>query len=331
MNQELYKIANKIMSGHRGILASDERPESANKNLIKAGIEPTDKLRKDYRELFICTPGLEKYINGIILHEETFYQKDSSGKPFKETLLEKGIEIVIKVDGGTEELPESPNEVYTKGLSTLDTELKKFYEDGARLAKWRSVIRIGEGLPTEECLERNSKDLAVYAKACQENSIVPIVEPEVLLNGTHTIEKAEEITKLTLERVFEALVEENVDLEAVILKTSMVVPGNGSGQKYTPSEIAGYTVRTLLDSVPETIPGIVFLSGGQPPEEATENFNAIAGKEPLPWELTFSFLRAVEGPPGKIWGGKSENIFAAREDFINRLKMNTRADEGKLS
>jgi len=328
MNNELHKIAKKVMSGHRGILASDERPQSANKNLIKAGIKPTDELRKDYRELFINTPDLEKYINGIILHEETFFQEDSSGKLFRKTLLEKGIEIVIKVDGGTKEFPESPKEVYTLGLDTLDQRLKKFYKNGARLAKWRSVIRIGEDLPTTECLKRNTKDLATYARICQENGIVPIVEPEVLLNGDHTIEKAEEVTKLTLTTLFETLKNEGVDLEGLILKTSMVVAGDSSGQETSPETVADFTVRTLTDSVPNEVAGVVFLSGGQSSEKATANFNAIAKKEPLPWELTFSYLRAVEGPPGKIWQGKKENVGEARKDFIARLAKNVAADAG---
>ncbi len=330
MNSDLYKVAQKVMSGHRGILASDESLNSANKNLVKAGVEPNDELRRDYRELFINTPGLEDYINGIILHEETFFQKDANGKLFRETLLEKGIEIIIKVDGGTEKLPGSPKEVYTLGLDQLEEDLKKYYSHGARLAKWRAVIRIGNNIPSQACLDRNAKDLAVYAKTCQEYNIVPIVEPEVLLDGNHSIEKAEEITRLTLSTVFEYLSQEEVDLEAVILKTSMVLPGNEFGTKASPEEVAKHTVRTLLDCVPEDIPGIVFLSGGQGADEATRNFNAITKKEPLPWPLTFSFLRAIEGPPGKIWQGKKENVEAARNEFINRLKMNVAADAGEL-
>jgi len=330
MNLDMYQIARKVMSGHRGILASDESLNSANKNLVKAGVEPTDELRRDYRELFINTPELENYINGIILHEETFFQKDSNGKLFRETLLEKGIEIIIKVDGGTQKLSSSPKEFYTLGLDTLDTNLKKYYVDGARLAKWRSVIKIDKDLPSEKCLDRNAKDLAVYAKTCQEHNIVPIVEPEVLLDGGHSIEKAGEVTKLALSTVFEYLSQENVDLEAVILKTSMVLPGNEFETKASPEEVARHTIRTLLDCVPEEVPGVVFLSGGQDADEATKNFNAIARNEPLPWPLTFSFLRAIEGPPGKIWQGKKENVGAAREEFINRLKMNVEADAGEL-
>ncbi len=328
-NEDLHKIAQKIMSGHRGILASDERPSSANKNLQKAGIEATDETRRKYRELFINTPDLEKYINGIILHEETLWQRDSEQNLFRETLLGKGIEIIIKVDDGTQELPGSPNEVFTKGLENIDGRLQKYYEAGARLAKWRSVIRIGDGIPTDLCLSRNSEDLAIYSISCQNAGVVPVIEPEVLIEGTHTIEKAEDVIKNTLFRVFEEQQKKNVDLKGVILKTSMVLPGKECDQGVSPAEIAEATVRTLRDSVPDELHGVVFLSGGQKPEEATSNLNEIAKKEPLPWEITFSFLRAIEGPPTAIWQGRDENVESARKEFISRLENNVLADEGR--
>jgi len=327
-NENLQNIAKKIMSGNRGILASDERPSSANKNLTKAGIEPSDENRRKYRELFINTPELEKYINGIILHEETLWQKDSRGKDFKKTLLEKGIEIIIKVDDGTKELPGSSLEVLTLGLDDLPDRLPNYHEAGAKLAKWRSVIRIGENIPTEECINKNAEDITVYALECQKNSMVPIVEPEVLLDGKHSIQKAEEVTTWTIKTVFSRLREKDVDLKATILKTSMVLSGKDSTEQAVPEEIAEATVRTLKNSVPDEVGGIVFLSGGQEPIEATLNLNEIAKKEPLPWELSFSYLRAIEGPPTLVWQGKDENIEAARKEFIKRLKLNVSANVG---
>ncbi len=327
-NDNLHAIAKKVMSDHRGILASDERPSSANKNLVKAGIDPTDENRRKYRELFINTPDLEKYINGIILHEETLWQKDSHDINFRKTLLEKGIEIIIKVDEGTKELSETSLEVYTLGLESLADRLQTFYEAGAKLAKWRSVIRIGNGMPTDDCINRNAQDLADYALECQKNNVVPVVEPEVLIDGDHSIETAEEVTTRTLKTVFVKLKKKEVDLKAVILKTSMVISGKDSEEQAMPEEIAEATVRTLKNSVPGNVAGIVFLSGGQGPVEATINLNAITKKEPLPWELTFSFLRAIESPPTLIWQAKEENIGAARNEFIKRLKLNVLADSG---
>lgn len=329
MNKNLYITAQKIMHEHKGILASDERPSSADKNLKKAGIEPSENMRRDYRELFINTSNLNNYINGIILHEETFLQKDSNGKLFRETLLDNNIEIIIKVDEGTEAFDDSPQEKFTKGLTNLDSRLETYYEKGARLAKWRSVFKIGAEFPSEICLERNTKDLAVYAKTCQENQIVPVVEPEVLLDGDHTIQKAEEVTRIVLNDVFNALVDENVDLKAIILKTSMVLPGKFSQQEISANEIAQMTIETLIDSVPHEVPGIVFLSGGQGPVEATQNLNEIAKKEPLPWKISFSYLRAVLGPATQLWQGKPENVDLARKEFIKRLKLNVEADAGK--
>ena len=327
----LYETAKNALSGHRGILASDESPKSADKNLIKAGIEPSPEMRRRYRDLFINTPDLEKYINAIILHDETFWQNDFAGNSFRETLLEKGIEIVIKVDGGLTDLPESPGEKMTLGLDGLKERLAKYYEAGARLAKWRSVISIGEDLPTDAAIEANAVGLAEYSLFCQQNGIVPMVEPEVLLDGDHTIEQAEEVTTKVLKAVFAKLEEFNVDLEGVILKSSMVLPGSDSSQQATPQEIAEATVRTLRATVPEAVPGVVFLSGGQDPEEATLNFNEIAKLEPLPWQLTFSYLRAVEGPAGKVWGGVDANLEAARDAFIKRLELNVKADAGDYS
>ena len=329
MKNILHQTAKKLVRSPKGILASDERPSSANKNLAKAGIEPSDEMRHRLRELFINTPGIEDYINGIILQDETFWQKDFEGRLFRETLIEKGITIIIKVDGGTVEMPGFPEEKITAGLDGLSTRLERYFNHGARAAKWRSVFKIGDRLPTDENITANSIDLAEYAGFCQKYNIVPIVEPEVLLDGNHSIEKAEKVTTNVLKTVFDYLKDYRIDLRGVILKSSMVLPGKDSLQSKTPQEIAEATVRALLKSVPKEVPGIVFLSGGQGPQEATINLNAIAKKEPLPWDITFSYLRAIEGPATKIWAGKDVNIHAAREEFIERLRLNVEADKGK--
>lgn len=328
--KELEKTVKKVMSGNRGILAADERPESANKNLKKAGIEPTDEIRRKYRELFINTPDIEKYINAIIISDETFWQKDSNGILFRETLSEKGIQIVIKVDEGTVNLPGFPKEKITLGLDDLEDRLINYYKNGATLAKWRSVIKIGENLPTEAAIEANALALAEYALFCQKTNIVPIVEPEVLIDGDHSIEQAEKVTKNTLKTVFRLLTEYKVYLPGLILKTSMVVPGSDNKTVVSEDIIAEATVRTLLETVPKNVGGIVFLSGGQTGEEATYNFNAIAKADFLPWELTFSFLRAILGEPTCVWAGKDENVEEARKLFIKILKRNSLADSGSL-
>jgi fructose-bisphosphate aldolase class I len=333
---EIQKTAQKIMTKGKGILASDERPTSANKNLIKAGITiPTtihaqEELRRNYRQLFIKTPGIEKYLSGMILQEETFYQSDDDGYAFRDTLIEKDILVIIKVDGGTVDIPGFPGEKMTLGIDGLDDRLAKYYKDGARLAKWRSVISIGEFLPTDEAIEANIVGLAEYASFCQKNKIVPIVEPEILLDGDHSIERCESVTKDVLKRLFDKLIEYKVDLSAVILKASMVLPGKQCPHKASHGKIAKATVRALKHSVPHEVSGIVFLSGGQSSEDAIENFNDIAELEPLPWEIAFSYLRAIEGPATKAWAGKEENVDEARNVFLSTLETLKKADAGKL-
>ncbi len=301
MNKEiLYKNAKKLMISGKGILASDESLGSANKNLQKINVEPTDLNRQKYRELFINTNGIERYLSGIIIHDETFWQADTKGKLFRDTLKEKDIVIIIKVDEGTTEMPNSKGELITLGLDNLEDRLKKYYDNGARAAKWRAVIQIDteKGFPTAANIDANATALAEYSLFCQKQGIVPIVEPEVLFDGNHNLETAEVVTKKTLNAVFNKLIEYNVDLKGVILKSSMVIPGKDNRDDVTPEMIAQATTRVFLETVPAEIPGIVFLSGGQGPVEATKNLNEIAQLEPLPWQLAFSFLRAIEGPAG---------------------------------
>lgn len=333
------KTAQKIMLPGKGILASDERPSSANRNLIKAGIKIPKtpvlqvELRRKYRELFINTPNIEKYVNGVILHDETFWQSDSNGKSFRKKLLNKDILVAIKVDGGTQDMPGFKGEKITLGLDGLNENLEKYYENGAKLAKWRSVFKISRSTPSDENIEANSVGLVQYAQICQKNNIVPIVEPEVLIDGNHSIEKAAVVTQKVLKVLFDKLKSYEVDLSCLILKSSMVIPGSNNSESISSKKIAKTTVDTLKKSVPEEVPGIVFLSGGQSSKDATENLDRIAKlekKSDLPWEIAFSYLRAIEGPATAIWKGKDENIEEAREVFTDTLMKLHLADAGKL-
>lgn len=331
MNKELlHKTALQMVTPGKGILASDESTKSANKTLSKNGIEPTEENRRRYRELFIGTEGIGKYLNGIILSEETIRQRDSNGIPFREILQKEGIPIGVKLDRGTVELPNFPGERFTTGLDDLDKRLKEYFDMGARFAKWRSVIKIGADLPTDECIFTNAHGLALYTIACQREKIVPIIEPEVLIDGNHSIKDCYKTTERTLKEVFAQLNTYKADLKGVILKASMVLPGKDSPQKASDKDVAEATVSCLKATVPNEIPGVVFLSGGQSPEEATHHLNEIAKLEPLPWEISFSFLRAIEGPATEVWAGKDENIVKARVVFEQDLKDSVAAEKGKL-
>jgi fructose-bisphosphate aldolase class I len=327
----LYVISRTMMQKNKGILASDERGSSLYKKLEEIGVEGTEENGRRLREIFIDTPGNEDYISGIILSEETIVQSDSDNIPFTKILQDKGILIGVKVDDGTQPLRDGSEEKITKGLELLKNKLPKYREMGATFTKWRAVIKIGEGIPTEECIKKNCDLLAQYSVVVQEHGMVPIVEPEVLIKGSHGLKKSEEVTTQTLRTLFESLKEYKVDTKAVILKTSMVINGTDNSDEVKPEDIAEATIRTLKNSVPADVPGIVFLSGGQTPVQATQNLDAIAKierDEPLPWELAFSFLRAIEQPALEIWQGKDENVTKAREAFIERLKMNSLADQG---
>jgi fructose-bisphosphate aldolase class I len=330
----LYMISRKIMSKNKGILASDERASSLNKKLKELGIEESEENRRRLRELFINTSSLEKYLNGIILSEETIMQNDSNGTPFTEILNDKDVLIGVKVDEGTAPLSEGSEEKITNGLDKLDGKLGEYFDKGARFTKWRSVIKIGENMPSDECLQQNSEIMAEYASIVQNHNMVPVVEPEVLMNGTHDIETSKQVNIKVLKTLFSKLDEKKVDIKAVILKTSMVINGTDNKDEVHPEQIAQYTIDTLLEAVPTDVPGIVFLSGGQSSLQATKNFDAIAKiehKSPLPWELAFSFLRAIEQPALEIWQGKEDNVKKAREVFKERLKMNSLADRGLYS
>ena len=296
-------------------------------------LEPTLAAMRDdgrtYRGLLFTTPGVEQYLSGVILFDETIRQRTGDGVPFADYLAKKGIIPGIKVDAGAKNLPLSPGEKVTEGLDGLPKRLEEYFKLGARFAKWRAVITIGAGIPTHTCIYANAHALARYAAACQEVSIVPIIEPEVLLDGDHTIERPEELTEATLRACYAANAAYNVVPEYVILKASMVVSGKNCPKQASVEEVAERTVRVLKRTVPAAQPGVVFLSGGQSDEAATAHLNAMASMKGLPWPLTFSYSRALQNPALKTWKGQAGNIAAAQKAFFHRAHMNGLAAQGK--
>ena len=326
---DLHNVAKQMVSPGKGILAADESVNSATKRLVAVGVESTEETRRQYRNLFLTTQGIEQYLSGVILFDETFRQKADSGEGFVELLQKKDILPGIKVDQGTVDMPDHPAEVVTEGLEGLAERLAEYAAGGCVFTKWRAVIAIGEGIPSDECITENARRLSEYAKLSQDAGMVPIPEPEVLLDGDHDIKKAEEETTRTLKVAFEHMAEAGVDLQGLVLKTSMTLAGKEFEPKSTPEEVAEATVRTLKEAVPEQVAGIVFLSGGQSPEQATDNLRAIAQyKNDVPWPMTFSYARALQGPSLEIWRGKPENAAEAQAEFLNRLGQNAQAREG---
>ena len=325
----LHETVRKMMAPGKGILAADESNRTAGKRLSPLGLENIEENRRKYRELFIDTENIESFLNGIILYDETLRQSNYKGKPFVDILKEKTIAIGIKVDEGARDLPGFPGEKITYGLDNLETRLEEYFTMGARFAKWRAVITIGENIPTDTCIKANAHTLARYANLCQNANIVPIVEPEVLLTGDHSLERAQAVTEKTLTSLFEHLSLFNVDLQGTILKTSMVLSGSQQPQD-EPQTVAEKTVETLIKCVPKELGGVVFLSGGQESMEAAKNLNAIAQREPLPWEIAFSYARAIQGPALETWDGKEENFEEARNTYLKQLEIMTQADQGTL-
>ena len=326
---ELQETIKKILASGKGILAADASTPTITKRFEKAAIESTEETRRQFRQLLVTTHDLEKYIGGIILFDETIRQKLDNGKSFSEYVASRGILPGIKVDEGTEPFKGSENEKITQGLDGLTERLGEYGKMGAKFTKWRAVIKIGGGIPTKECVMANADILAEYARESQEKGLVPIVEPEVLMDGTHTIKRCEKVTIETLQAVFKSLKTREADLEGMILKTNMVLPGKESGQAVSAQEIAQSTIRALRSSVPTQVPAIVFLSGGQDAKLATERLNEICKADGLPWELGFSFERALEGPAMEIWKGKAENTDAAQAALLHRAKMNSLAKRGE--
>jgi fructose-bisphosphate aldolase, class I len=326
----LSKTAAAMVARGKGILAADESSGTCEKRFKSVNVECTEENRRSYRNLLFSTPGVEQFLSGVILFDETARQKSNEGTPIPEYLAKKGIVPGIKVDKGTVQLPlAAPGELVTDGLDGLSKRLEEYFKMGCRFAKWRAVITIGEGMPTRACILANAQVLARYAAACQAASIVPMIEPEVLLDGSHSVERSEEVHEATLRATYAALADYHVSVEHLILKTSMVVSGKDNARQAGVDEVAERTVRVLKRTVPATQPGIVFLSGGQSDEAATAHLNAMAAMPNLPWPLTFSYSRALQNPALKTWRGQSANVAAAQKAFHHRAQMNALAAQGK--
>jgi fructose-bisphosphate aldolase, class I len=325
----LSKTAAAMVARGKGVLAADESSGTCEKRFKSVGVECTEESRRSYRGLLFTTPGVEQYISGVILFDETLRQKTNEGVLFPDYLAGKGILPGIKVDKGAMDLALCPGEKVTEGLDGLRPRLAEYFKLGARFAKWRAVITIGEAIPSHTCLYANAHALARYAALCQEASIVPMIEPEVLLDGSHTVERCEEVTEAALRATYAAMAAHNVSLEHLILKTSMVVSGKECPRQANVDEVAERTLRVLRRTVPAAQPGIVFLSGGQSDEAATAHLNAMAATKGLPWPLTFSYSRALQNPALKAWRGQASSASAAQKAFHHRAHMNGLAAQGK--
>jgi fructose-bisphosphate aldolase class I len=327
--ESLAAIAQAMVAPGRGILAADESSGTIKKRFDSIQLESTADSRRAYRDLLFTTPGASDFISGVILYDETIRQSTLSGIPFPRYLAEQGMIPGIKVDAGAKALASFPGETITEGLDGLRERLKEYAGLGAKFAKWRAVIAIGPGLPSHFCLEANAHALARYAALCQEAGIVPIVEPEVLMDGGHTIGRCAEVTAEALELTFIQLRAHRVDFAGMVLKPNMVVPGQDCPHKATVMEVAEATVRVLKATVPATVPGIAFLSGGQSPEESTEHLSAMNTLGSLPWQLTFSYGRALQAPSLKAWGGKPAGVKAGQAAFLKRARLNGLAHAGQ--
>jgi fructose-bisphosphate aldolase, class I len=327
--RKLKKIAKAMVKPGKGILAADESHGNIEKKFAKMNVPMTEENRRAYREVLITTPGIGDYISGVIMFDETFRHKASDGRSFVAVLEEVGVLPGIKVDVGLVEMENYPGEKLMKEMEGLSERLEEYANLGAKFAKARAVITIEEGLPTDANIRQNAKDLADYALKCQKAGIVPMVEPEVLMDGTHSMERHAEATERTLKAVFEELNNAGVFIEGMILKPNMVLHGKESGKKATPEEVAEATLKVLKKVLPDNLPGITFLSGGQSEEEATENLHALNSKGSFPWNLSFSFGRALQASCLKEWSGKKENIKHAQKALHHRKKMNSLATLGK--
>ena len=329
--QELHGIAESIVADGKGILAADESDSTIKKRFDSIGVESTEETRRAYRELLFTTEGVEKFIGGVILFDETIRQKTADGTPFPELLRSKGVVPGIKVDTGAKPLALAEGETVTEGLDGLRDRLAEYHQLGARFAKWRAMITIGKDIPSEYCIWTNAHALARYAALCQEAGLVPIVEPEVLMDGDHSLERSFEVTSRTLHAVFTELRDQRIQPEGILLKPNMVLPGYDGAAQASDEEIAHETIRCFMRHVPAAVPGIVFLSGGQSEEEATRRLNAMNAMGPHPWKLSFSYGRALQAATLKAWGGHDENVDAAQRAYRHRAKMNSLAQLGKYS
>jgi len=334
--QDLVDTAHRLVGSGKGLLAMDESTHTCNERFAGVGIPQTVEARRAYRELLVTTPRLGDSISGAILYDETIHQQKKDGTPFVRILVEAGIIPGIKVDTGEEDLAGYPAEKVTAGLDGLRTRLREYFELGARFAKWRAVISPGDGLPSRGCIEANAHGLARYAALCQEAGLVPIVEPEVLMDGEHTMERCREVTEETLRSVFNQLSEQRVMLEGMILKPNMVLPGLDCPKQEAVDEVAAATVKCFLRVVPAAVPGIAFLSGGQSAELASARLNAMniiamSATKRLPWALAFSFARAIQQPALELWRGQESRIVAAQAVLVHRAHCNRAALYGEYT
>jgi len=328
---ELASTARAMVAPGKGILAADESSPTIKKRFDSISVESTEENRRSYRDLLFTAPGAEQYISGVILFDETLRQSSADGTAFPKLLAEKGILPGIKVDKGAKDLAGAAGEKVTEGLDGLRERLAEYHGLGARFAKWRAVITIDAGIPSDYCLDANAHALARYAKLCTEGGIVPIVEPEVLMDGSHTIERYYEVTERTLRKVFAALYDHRVALDEIVLKPNMVLSGSTCTPQAGVREVAEATLRCFRNTVPAEVPGIVFLSGGQTDELATAHLNEMNKLGGGPWELSFSYGRALQAAPLKAWGGETGNVAAAQNAFLHRAKCNSAARTGDYS
>ncbi len=329
--RDLETVARSLVPPGKGILAADESSPTIEKRFKAVGVPSTEENRRAYREILFTTPGISEFISGVILYDETIRQKAGDGTPFPEVLSRQGIVPGIKVDAGAKPFAGFPGETVTEGLDGLRARLAEYVKLGARFAKWRAVIAIGDGIPTPRCVDANVHALARYAALCQEAGLVPIVEPEVLMDGPHPIERCEDATTAVLSRVFAELVASRVVLEGTLLKPNMVLSGKECPRQAGADEVARATLRVLRRTVPPAVPGIVFLSGGQTAEQATERLSAMNALGASPWELSFSYGRALQDPVLKTWRGNPANAEAARNAFYHRARLNGAARYGRYS
>lgn len=330
-NTKLYETAAALLAPGKGILAADESDGTAGKRLEMVHLPNEPEHRQDFREGLFTAPGIEEYVSGVIMYDSSIKNEADDGTPFPDVLVSKGIIPGIKVDTGVRDHQGFKGEVITQGLDDLDVRFKEYYDLGARFAKWRMVVTIDdEDTPTYETVKMNCAMMTRYAQLAQEAGIVPIVEPEVIHQGDHSLQKAELETTRTLQILFQTLIEHRVDLSGLILKSSMVLAGSKNSEQTSPEEVAQATLRTFHMSVPHECAGIVFLSGGQSPERSTDNLNAIAKMGQQPWPITFSFSRAIEEPFLNAWGGKPENIPDAQKVLVDVCKKNSLASQGRL-
>ena len=328
---ELAKIARAIVAPGKGILAADESSPTIKKRFDSIGAESTEENRRAYRQMLFTTQGAEQFVSGVILFDETLRQSADDGTPFPKLLSEKGIIPGIKVDKGAKDLPGAKGEKVTEGLDGLRERLAEYHSLGARFAKWRAVINIGDGIPSDYCLDANAHALARYAALCQEQGIVPIVEPEVIMDGDHSQASCYDVTERALHKLFTELYQQRVDLTGTILKPNMIVSGTGNATQANVRQVAEETLRCFRNTVPAELPGIVFLSGGQSGKDATAHLNEMNKLGGGPWQLSFSYGRALQAAPLKAWSGKAANIEAGKKAYLHRAKCNGAARSGSYT